>query len=229
MSLQFIKSHSQVHFLSEASKLTGQSIESYETPGDIVSAVASSTQSILSVVASTTPALSNENNDAFIDYFDPRFPRWISIFLFIVGLFGNTLCLVVFMQKNMRKNSTFIYLAFLSVVDLMVLLLGLGDIILISYFHFNVRAKSIYLCRFVSFLIYGSTHLSSFILASVSIDRAIATNFINYAKEYCKPVMAYKIILINIAIASFLDFHNLFFLVSMHLWHESNETLFSFK
>jgi hypothetical protein len=148
-------------------------------------------------------------------YFDPRFPRWIYIIVLIVGLIGNTLCLIVFMQRNMRKNSTFIYLAFLSIVDLMVLTLGLGDIILISYFNLIVRAKSIYLCRIISFLIYGSTHLSSFILASVSIDRAIATNFINYAKVYCKPVTAYKIILVNIFIASLVDFHNLIFLVRL--------------
>jgi hypothetical protein len=219
MSLELIKSHSsrsqRRHLLASSSP-----IESYETPEELlVNSVVSATRSLVTnMVASSTVPIdgpdSAENTDAFIDYFDPRFPRWISIFLLVVGLVGNTLCLVVFMQKNMRKNSTFIYLAFLSVVDLVVLLLGLGDIILISYFHFNVRAKSIYLCRLVSFLIYGSTHLSSFILASVSIDRAIATNFINYAKEYCKPFTAYKIILVNILIASLIDFHNLFFLVT---------------
>ena len=75
-----------------------------------------------------------------------------------------------------------------------------------------LRSKSLYLCRFVSFLIYGFTHLSSFILASVSIDRAIATNFINFSKVYCKPNMAYKIIALNILLASAIDFHNLIFM-----------------
>jgi hypothetical protein len=63
-----------------------------------------------------------------------------------------------------------------------------------------------------TFLTYMFTHLSSFLLSSVSIDRAIATNFINFSKVYSKPKMAYKIILVNIAIASIINMHSLFFL-----------------
>lgn len=156
----------------------------------------------------------NEPNKdtSFEDYFDPKFPRWISIVLLIVGLFGNTLCLVIFSQKSMRKYSTFIYLAFLAIVDLFVLTLGLGDMILISYFKFVLRNRSLFLCRFLSFLIYVFTHLSSFILASVSIDRAIATNFITFSKIYCKPKTAYKIIFLNVLIAAIINFHSLIFL-----------------
>lgn len=154
----------------------------------------------------------SDDKESFEDYFDPKFPRWISILLFIVGLFGNTLCLIIFSQKSMRKNSTFIYLAFLSIVDLIVLTLGLGDIILISYFQLVLRNRSMIVCRFVSFLIYAFTHLSSFILASVSIDRAIATNFINFSKIYCKPKTAYKIIFLNIFLAALINFHSLIFL-----------------
>lgn len=64
----------------------------------------------------------------------------------------------------------------------------------------------------MSFLIYSFTHLSSFILASVSIDRAIATNLINFSKIYCKPNTAVKIIIFNITLAVFINFHNLLFL-----------------
>lgn len=149
---------------------------------------------------------------SFEDYFDPNFPRWISIILLIVGLFGNSLCLVIFSHKSMRKHSTFIYLAFLSIVDLTVLTLGLGDIILISYFQLVIRNKSYIICRMLSFLIYSSTHLSSFIIASVSIDRAIATNFINFSKSYCTPKTAYKIIFLNIVLVAVINFHSLIFI-----------------
>lgn len=149
---------------------------------------------------------------SFEDYFDPNFPRWISIILLIIGLFGNSLCLVIFSHKSMRKHSTFIYLAFLSIVDLTVLTLGLGDIILISYFQIVIRNKSYIICRILSFLIYSSTHLSSFIIASVSIDRAIATNFINFSKSYCTPKTAFKIIFFNIVLATVINFHSLIFI-----------------
>ncbi|RMZ94559.1 FMRFamide receptor-like, partial [Brachionus plicatilis] len=149
---------------------------------------------------------------SFEDYFDPSFPRWISIALLFIGLFGNSLCLVIFSHKSMRKHSTFIYLAFLSMVDLTVLTLGLGEIILISYFHLVVRNKSLIICRILSFFIYGSTHLSSFIIASVSIDRAIATNMINFSKTYCTPKTAFKIIFFNIFLTAVINFHNLIFM-----------------
>lgn len=145
-------------------------------------------------------------------YFDPRFPKWLSIILLVVGIFGNLLCLFIFSRKNMRKNSTFIYLACLSVIDLAVLTLGLGDIVLIAYLNFNMRNQLLAACRVISFLIYSFTHLSSFILASVSIDRAIATNFITFSKAYCRPITAYKVISINIALAVLINFHSLFFI-----------------
>ncbi len=58
------------------------------------------------------------------DYFDPRFPRILSVILLFIGLFGNLISICVFLQKPMRNNSTFIYLLFLCIVDLFVILLG---------------------------------------------------------------------------------------------------------
>nr|QVK45806.1 G protein-coupled receptor [Proales similis] len=154
---------------------------------------------------------------SYTDYFDPSFPKWISIVLLVIGLIGNTLCLLIFQQQQMRKNSTFTYLAFLAVVDLFVLLFGLGDIILISYFKFVLRNQSIVICRVHSFLTYAFTHLSSFTLAAVSIDRAIATNLLNFAKKYCQPSTAYKVIAFNIVLAAVMNMHSLLFLGSYDL------------
>jgi hypothetical protein len=156
---------------------------------------------------------SSSSAETYEDYFDPRFPRWLALVLLAIGLFGNSLSLIVFTRDiNMRRNSTFIYLAFLCVVDLFVLVLGLGDIVMISYYKFILRNKSFFLCRSHTFLTYSFTHLSSFILASVSIDRAIATNLINFAKIYCKPNMAFRIIVINCLLAVLINFHTLLFL-----------------
>jgi hypothetical protein len=146
---------------------------------------------------------------SYEDYFDPRLPKWVSLVLFFVGIFGNLLSVWVFSQRQMRKNSTFVYLAFLCFVDLYVLCFGLGDLILISHFGIVLRNKSLLVCRLHTFLTYTFTHLSSFILASVSIDRAIATNLINFAKSYCKPRVAHRVILINCALAILLNAHTL--------------------
>ena len=164
---------------------------------------------------STFNILTTENlikKDSYEDSIDPQFPKWLLVVVFLIGIFGNAVSLLVFCQKNMRKNSTFIYLAFLCVVDLLVVLFGLGDLIIISYFSIAIRNQSIIICRLHTFLTYSFTHLSSFILASVSIERAIATNYINYARKYCQPKTAYKILLINVLIALAINFHSLLFL-----------------
>jgi hypothetical protein len=153
-----------------------------------------------------------DSKESYEDYFDPNFPRWVAVCIFFVGIFGNLLSIRVFTHKKLRKNSTFIYLAFLCFVDLFVIIFGLGDLIIISYFKFVLRNKSLFICRVHTFLTYTFTHLSSFILASVSIERAIATNLINFAKCYCKPQTAYRIICLNTVIAVIFNFHNLIFL-----------------
>lgn len=96
---------------------------------------------------------------SYEDYFDPRLPKWPSLVLLILGLFGNLLSVWVFIQRQMRKHSTFVYLAFLCFVDLYVLLFGLGDLILISYTGIILRNKSLIICRLHTFLTYTFTQL----------------------------------------------------------------------
>jgi hypothetical protein len=159
--------------------------------------------------------------ESYEDYFDPLFPRWIALVIFIIGILGNFVSILVFFQKKMQKNSTFVYLSYLCVVDLLVILLGLGDILFMTYFHVIIRNRSALICRFHTFLIYASTHLSSFILASVSVDRAIASNWFNFARTYCKPKNAYRVLIVNFLLVVLINFHSLLF-----LGHESKMPLF---
>jgi hypothetical protein len=164
----------------------------------------------------TTSMIKTTNNiqedDSDMEYFHPKFPRFLNIVFLVIGNFGNILSLIVFLSKSMRNNSVFTYFAVLSIVDFFVITLGLGDAILLSYFKIVVRNESIISCRLHTFLTYVFTHLSSFILASVSIDRAIALNSINLSRIYCKTQTAYKVILINIAIVVIINCHSLFFM-----------------
>jgi hypothetical protein len=149
---------------------------------------------------------------SYMDYFHPKFPKFLTIIFLLIGDFGNILSFFVFSKPSMRNNSVFIYFAFLSIIDFFVITLGLGDIIIISYFGIVLRNESIIICRLHTFLTYFFTHLSSFVLASVSIDRAIALNSIQLSKIYCKPKMAKKVILFNFLLVFIINFHSLFFL-----------------
>lgn len=150
--------------------------------------------------------------ETYEDYLDPRFPSFITVLVLIIGLFGNFLSILVFSQKSMKKNSTFIYLGFLCYIDIFVLIFGLGDIVLITYFNFVLRNQLIITCRIHTFLTYSFTHLSSFILASVSVDRAIATNFISFAKYYCTQKTAHRIIFLLCLLSAIINLHSLIFL-----------------
>lgn len=154
----------------------------------------------------------NLSKESYIDYVDQRFPKWIYIVLLAVGISGNVLSLIVFTSHSMRNNSIFTYLAFLSMVDLLVIVFGFGDLILISYFKIILRNYSLVLCRGHTFVTYFFSHLSSFILASVSIDRAISLNFKNFSKTYCVPRTALKIILVDCLLVFSINFHSLLFL-----------------
>lgn len=107
----------------------------------------------------------------YSDYVDEMFPRWALILLFILGVVGNTLSFTCFYKINTKKtlNSTYIYLLVLCIVDISAIFLGLGDVILI-YSDIIVRGQSVIHCRILTFLLYTSTHFSSFLLGNSSSD-----------------------------------------------------------
>ena len=100
----------------------------------------------------------------------------LAVILFVIiciGIFGNLLNLCVFGQKSMRKMSTFRFLLYLSIVDLLVLLVCTSDSLLTYGLNIEIRLYSPLLCRLHTFLTYYLTHMSSIILMAVSIERTL--------------------------------------------------------
>jgi hypothetical protein len=148
------------------------------------------------------------------DIYDPRITRPFALVCLFIGSIGNSLSFIVFTQKQLRTHSTFRYLAYLSIVDLIVLYLGLGNLILRDYFLFDIRVQNLFLCKFHTFLTYVSTQLSSWILTIVSIDRAIACTVIQLNKRICRPKSADRIFFGMCIIISLLNSHILLFMGS---------------
>lgn len=93
------------------------------------------------------------------------------IAVIIIGLFGNMLNMIIFSQKTMRVRSTFRYLFYLSIIDMLVLFSSTTDSLLTYGFFIMIRLKSDILCRFHSFLTLYLTYLKSSILMAVCIER----------------------------------------------------------
>ena len=93
--------------------------------------------------------------------------------IILIGLFGNILNLIVFSHESMKKISTFRYLFYLSIIDMLVLVTCASDSLLTYGYFYMIRLKSNFACRVHTFLTYFLTHMSSILLMIVSIDRAI--------------------------------------------------------
>ncbi|UJR30181.1 hypothetical protein I4U23_017721 [Adineta vaga] len=145
---------------------------------------------------------------------DPSLVRYGSIFLLIVGTFGNILSFIIFSHGTLRKSSTFRYLALLSLMDLLVLYSGLLDLFLTIEYGgaFSLRNLHPITCRLHTFITYWSQHCSSWILSFISVDRAVATNFIQYARKFCTPRSADYIVASILVVIALLNCHELAFL-----------------
>jgi hypothetical protein len=150
--------------------------------------------------------------------FDPHLVRYGSIFLLIVGTFGNIVSFIIFSKGVLRKSSTFRYLALLSLMDLVVLYSGLLDLFLTIQYGgtFSLRSVHPITCRLHTFITYWSQHSSSWILSFISVDRAIATNCIKFARKFCTPRSADYVVGIILFLIALFNCHELMFL---HLQH----------
>ena len=108
-------------------------------------------------------------------------------FIIIWGIFANIMNIVVFSRKSMRTTSTFRFLFFLSVIDLLVLIIIASEALSRFEYHFQVRSVSNLICKIHTFLTYFLTHVSSIILMVISIDRALVisnASFLNILNPF---------------------------------------------
>lgn len=140
------------------------------------------------------------SSQTFFTYFTPV--------IFLIGLFGNMLCLVVFMSKNMRKLSASIYLAALSISDLM----ALTFYVLPEWLKHGLASlpghySAIFLqqagtCQIMLYLQYIARFLSSWLVVFFTIERFIGVCFPLHRKHICDPKSASRVIMIAIIVAS---------------------------
>ncbi|CAF0769010.1 unnamed protein product [Adineta ricciae] len=100
--------------------------------------------------------------------------RIYPILFIFVGTVGNLLSVYVVLRSKLRRHSTFIYLAFLSIVDLIVLYTFCVNFILHAWFNIDLQQVSLIACKIFSFSIYFFPQASAWILTAVSIDRVCA-------------------------------------------------------
>ena len=96
----------------------------------------------------------------------------IPIAILFIGIIGNICNIIVFGKRTMRSTSTFRFLFYLSIVDVLVLLFGALDMLIRNDSSLELRDFSLISCNLHKFLTYTVTYVSSFISVAVNIDRA---------------------------------------------------------
>ena len=107
----------------------------------------------------------------------------ILVFVILIGIIGNILNLMVFAKQSMRKISTFQFLLFLSINNIIVLLIGASDVLLNNIVPFEIRNFSNAFCKLHTYITYISTHSASLIMVAVNIERAFLINNLNSHKH----------------------------------------------
>ena len=146
-------------------------------------------------------------------YYSDLLKKIFSPGLLILGLIGNITSLIIFSQKSMKKYTTFRYLFLLSIIDICSLYTGCSQIMLDVYFEIDIRLINEFSCKVQSFLVYFFTHLSSMLLAIMSIDRTITITF--KLRTFSTPKTAVKLFLLISLVIFITDSH---FLLFTHLY-----------
>ena len=162
----------------------------------------------------STDSQSSSSPPIDVHGFDRSLVRYGSITLLIVGTFGNIVSSIIFSYGTLRKSSTFRYLAILSLMDLLVLYSGLLDLFLMVEYgnEYSLRTLHPVTCRLHTFITYWSQHSSSWILSFISVDRAVATNCIRFARKFCTPRSAEYIVGTILLLIALINCHELIFL-----------------
>ena len=139
------------------------------------------------------------------------------LILISIGSFGNVMNIIIFNKKTLKKNSTFNFLFYQSIIDLLVLSICASDTVMTYGFNLEVRLLSKFTCKIHTFLTYFLTQLSSTIIMFVSIERVLVVcNFkflssTNSRFIFFKSKRIEKLILMIALFLCLVNIHYLFF------------------
>ncbi|XP_062612118.1 galanin receptor 2a-like [Saccostrea cucullata] len=103
--------------------------------------------------------------------------RILSPMIFIVGITGNIIIIIVLKKMNFQRKPPYLFLFVLSLFDMTVLCVGLSHYWVKNTFHFNLRLTGQAGCKISLFVIYWSMQCSSWILVCVVLERFLKIRF----------------------------------------------------
>jgi hypothetical protein len=176
--------------------------------------VASTTTTVSVVAAITTASAANCSADDHFELANSLIYRITNYMLLLypwlfvlIGTITNTMSFLAFSRPQLRKNSTFFYLCFLSIVDMFSLHLFCVNLIFMYAFNVDIQKLSIVLCKAYAFLIYFLPQLSAWICAAVSLDRVLCVLLGAKARYFNNPKFSLKVLIFIFTVLFLLNIH----------------------
>jgi hypothetical protein len=122
--------------------------------------------------------------------------KYICLTIFVIGVIGNFLSVLVFSRPSLRRRSCAIYFLALAITDIASLCASFIDTVLPSFNNVSLTIKSTFICKLNPLMVYFTTDLSNFLLAVASIDRAVSIQWPQKSKQFCRARIAIYIIIV---------------------------------
>ena len=114
------------------------------------------------------------------EYFAYRLHKTLILYvppiLFVCGILGNILIFVVLTRPAMRRVSAYVYFLVLSIVDTIVLFIGLLRLWVARLLMYDIRDQSVWVCKILSVAGYTVSDYSVWLIVAVTIERFIAVS-----------------------------------------------------
>jgi hypothetical protein len=120
--------------------------------------------------------------------------KYICLTIFVIGVIGNSLSVLVFSRPSLRHRSCAIYFLALAITDIASLCASFIDTVLPSYNNVSLTIKSTFICKLNPLMVYFTTDLSNFLLAVASLDRAVSIQCPVKSQQFCRARIAIYII-----------------------------------
>jgi len=96
--------------------------------------------------------------------------RYFSIFIFLFGIIGNILNILVLSQRSLRINPCSLFFLISSIANLIAILSGLTTRML-SGWALDLTNTIDWLCKFRAFILFLSRNIASWLILLAAIDR----------------------------------------------------------
>ena len=112
---------------------------------------------------------------ALLDFVSQQLYHYVGIAIFVFGVVGNFLNCLVLSQRALRTNPCALFFLFSSFASLVSILIGFTTRLLASW-NVDPTGSVLWLCKWVSFIVYASRTHSLWLIMLATVDRWLSSS-----------------------------------------------------